>query len=679
MTLSHLSKLALIVGSSISFPALAQPGFTFVEDSAALTGPYMSPFGNAMQGMAAGLSAADYDNDGDIDIFVPNRDGIEFPNLLFRNNLYNTDGIDFNITPFTEIAESAGVTGIEGSSKPRSRAALWLDHDGDGLLDLLVVGDSFQVNNNSPNKSWAIPRIYKQGPIGVFTDVSAQTNLASQTMFEDNPPPTGANTILRHLGGLSAGDLNGDGYPEIFVGLWQGASENLESIVGCRLFINVPGDTPGTRKFVERASESLQLSETTPDLTHRIGSHWQPIMHDFNEDGLLDIFCAIDGDDNHVWINTGNVQDTVDQNLSTPMPMFVDQAAQSNMEILPGATGGASDMGVTISDYNRDGMMDVYVTNIHFVNGASNLHNALFETTQTSPFMVEDVSFSTGSWDIQENIFGIGGWGWGCSFGDYDNDGWVDLTATNATIGPGCGASDNSVLFLSNGTEPGACDTDAPVSFCEVGAEVGFDDSHMGSGLISADFDRDGDLDTVHIAMLQNIDGECDTQSLIRYLRNDATQLTNNWLVVRPRMELGNRFGLGATVQVSNTGPESWLQSRVISAGTSTMAQEPAEAHFGLGQINPKSTLTVTVNWPNGRLPATVSGPAGSLMDQVLDISPCGVLDIAAPFGTLNVMDVMQYVTHYLSGDMGADLNGDGALDFFDISLLIRGARAGCP
>ncbi|MBL4808529.1 MAG: VCBS repeat-containing protein [Phycisphaerales bacterium] len=573
----------------------------------------------------------------------------------------------------------AGVTGIEGSSKPRSRAALWLDYDGDGLLDLFVMGDAFLLGENSPNKSWAIPRLYQQGPVGVFTDVSAQTDLATQTMFEDNPPPTGANTILRHLGGLSAGDLNGDGYPEIFVGLWQGASENVESVLGCRLFINVPGDTPGTRKFVERAAESFQLSESTPELTHRYGSHWQPIMHDFNEDGLLDIFATIDGDDNHVWINTGNVNDPVDPKLSTPMPMFVDQAVESDMEVLPGALGGASDMGVAIADYNRDGMMDVYVTNIHIVIGQSRLHNALFETTQTSPFMVEEVAFSTGTWDTQNNKLGIGGWGWGCSFGDYNNDGWVDITATNATMGPGCGASDKSVLFLSNGTEPGTCETDAPVTFCEVGAEVGFADSHLGSGLISADFDRDGDLDAVQIAMLQNVDGECDSQSLIRYLVNDTTELNNNWLVVRPRMESGNRFALGAIVRVQESGIDGWLQSRVITAGTSTSGQEPAEAHFGLGQINPKSELTISVNWMNNRLPATLSGSAGSLMDQIIDISPCAEIDIAAPFGTLDVMDIMQYLTHYLAGDMGADLNGDGALDFFDISQLVQNTMAGCP
>lgn len=88
------------------------------------TASYVAPFG-----MTAGVAAADYNNNGWIDIFVPNAEG--HADQLFVNN---GDGT------FTEMALDLGVSGMDHPlGKPRSRVALWVDVDGDRRLDLIVA------------------------------------------------------------------------------------------------------------------------------------------------------------------------------------------------------------------------------------------------------------------------------------------------------------------------------------------------------------------------------------------------------------------------------------------------------------------------------------------------------------------------------------------------------------
>jgi enediyne biosynthesis protein E4 len=211
-------------------------------------------------------------------------------------------------------------------------------------------------------------------------------------------------------------------------------------------------------------------------------------------------------------------------------------------------------MGLALGDYDNDGDFDVYVTNIFALDNPEDQgYNVLFrnDTISGEP-MFSDVSFASG---VER-----GYWGWGATFLDGDNDGWLDIAATNGRVDP-----DPSVFFLNPGSDGG--------EFENVSESVGFDDTFYGSTLISLDFDRDGDVDLVQSTQ----DGP------LRLLENRSVGdggAIGHFLVIRPRMSGANRRAIGATVSVEVDG---LVMTRQILAGTSYLGQEPAEAHFGLG------------------------------------------------------------------------------------------------
>ena len=129
---------------------------------------------------------------------------------------------------------------------------------------------------------------------------------------------------------------------------------------------------------------------------------------------------------------------------------------------------------------------------------------------------------------------------------------------------------------------------------------MGFDNPDWGSALVSFDMDRDGDLDLLQVGF----DGDP-----VRLLENDAT--SGHYLVVRPRTHCRNRFAIGAVVRVTAGGR---TMTRLITAGTSLLGQEPAEAFFGLGAST--SATSVSVEWPGGG----VTQRSGVAADQVLEI-----------------------------------------------------------
>ncbi len=234
-------------------------------------------------------------------------------------------------------------------------------------------------------------------------------------------------------------------------------------------------------------------------------------------------------------------------------------------------------------------LMDVYVTNIETLIR----HNLLLRNDSTRG----SVAFTRMTHSGTEG----GGWGWGATFFDVDNDGDLDIAATNGRITlPE--VEDSSKLFENTGGEP--------MLFADSSDATGFNDSLLGSSVVAADFDRDGDLD-----LAQTCRGLEDQEPALRLLENQqsGTILDNGYLVVRPRMPGANHFALGAVVRLE-AGDLNLV--RLISAGTSYLGQEPAEAFYGTGTA--ESIARVTVEWPGG-------GGRSALIDvathQIVEIS----------------------------------------------------------
>lgn len=645
ITAPRVLALASAIGLACGV-ALAQE-FT-LEDISRDVGIDQSLYRSAM-GMIAGVAAADYNNSGYVDFFVPNSEGM--PDLLYVNN---GDGT------FTEMAAEMGVSGGDGPDKPRSRVALWLDYDGDRRLDLLVLGDSFFTPIDAIEWDWAKPRLFRQLPDGTFEDVSSETGLADLDLISDHrglDPGSPAVSLLRHQGGVAAGDLNGNGYVDLIIGLWSAAGENEPDEIGARLLLNQPDPDTGGRRFEDVSIDVLAPGVAEPGVDH-FGSFWQIVIHDFNGDGLLDIYGACDMDENHLWINQGSYEDPDRPGVMLLHPMLDVTHEAGATDAMP-----ETDMGVAIADVNADGVMDIYVT-ITDTPG-SELHNNLFLSQSDEPTYIEG-AFEAGV-SQQGGKFG---WGWGTTFQDMDRDGWPDLLITNGFNS----CIDRPRLMLHDG------DPDN-VHFTEQVSDA-LTIIERGSTIIGADLDRDGCVDLIHTVMLSALSPRCD-QSAIKVLSNapDDSGPQASYITVRPRMDGPNFHAIGAVVRVELMGARAQLDMiRTITAGISMAGQEPAEAYFGLGaDAQPTDPMRVTIRWPNGAEPTVIEGTVGSMADQLLHVGPCSVVDLDGTPG-LDFFDLLAYLNLFESGDMRADLAAPfGTLDFFDVLEAINLIEAGCP
>ena len=173
----------------------------------------------------SGVSAADYDSDGDIDLYLTSIGST--PNLLLRNN---------GLGQF-EIIDS------EVSINLNSSAVIWADFNGDGLLDLFVRGDCYGNPFDTCTEE-EINKLFFQELDGSFSDVSSNSGLLSDR------EAGGA------LGGIAAGDINNDGYLDLITTEWYGE---------VKLFLN---DGNGIFSDITRSS-GLEITSTS----------WQPIIY----------------------------------------------------------------------------------------------------------------------------------------------------------------------------------------------------------------------------------------------------------------------------------------------------------------------------------------------------------------------------------------------------------------
>ncbi len=456
----------------------------------------------------AGAAVEDYDRDGDLDVYLVDSAG--HANRLYRNR---GDGT------FEDVTDLAGVgdTGF-------GHMALFLDLDGDGWMDLVVLNDSISPTAQITGTGGS--RLYRNRGDGTFEDVTTGSGFAP---------------VARILGGAAAGDYDRDGDLDLVVTSWFDWSIALYRNEGGFVFTDVT-DAAG-----------LRTSAT-------FVSAWTPLFVDLDSDGRQDLFVAVDYFEDYAFRNRGD---------GTFEPMTID-------------TSVGNDMGIASGDFDGDGDIDLYTTNIT-LPGDDVCCNWLYRNDGTGSF--ENVA---ADYELNDT-----GWAWGTAFFDADLDGDLDLAAVNGWLQPQWVTAGK--LFVQG----------ADGSFADRTDECGFGRVGDSRSLVPFDADRDGDLDL----LVTDVYG-----AAVLHENRTERPAGTGWLTVRLEGRRSNPHAIGARVVVRSG---SDLQTREIVAGGSFYAGPPLEAHFGL----PNAPDELIIRWPSGLVQRLQSPPT----EQVLTLTePAG-------------------------------------------------------
>jgi hypothetical protein len=534
--------LFLVLAALAAAPARGQgSGFTDVTAAAGVTFSFGGVLGTPQMQFQGGGTEGDFNNDGWPDLFIVGGGGK-------RDKLFINDG---NGT-FTDMATPAGLTTLY-----RGGGANAADYDKDGDLDIYVssFGDMPNSPINGKHKLWR-----NNGNL-TFTNVAVSAGVNSTGTIPDGY-------------GAAWGDYDLDGDLDLWVGGW---------------WLDGTGFTPNNRLFKNNLAETGTADFT--DVTATLGLFTQTCR------GFGAVFADMDGDRWPELLVSG------DFGTSQYYKNNGDGTLTEQWPVVPGETKVQSAMGTCIGDFNRDGLMDWFITAIYpawLGEGASG--NRLYMNLGGGQF--QSLPESAGVND--------GGWGWGTSSIDFDNDGWLDLVMTDGFaqcdgITLECFNNEPSYLFHNNGDN----------TFTEVHAAQNLTNLYQGRGLITFDYDRDGDMDVVILSNPVVGAGDDPATGNVKLYRNDlcgpgGCAANANFLELRLDTSAKPALapnGWGADVRVTSG---SVVQHQRIHGGSNYLSRSQLVAHFGLGAGTVADDVTVT--WLDGTTTQLTNVPANQLI-----------------------------------------------------------------
>ncbi|MGH7495545.1 MAG: FG-GAP-like repeat-containing protein [bacterium] len=470
------------------------------------------------------------------------------------------------------------------------RSVNWVDYDSDGDLDLFVTSGLRAGRSNLLYRNDGPPDF-------AFTKTTAGPLV---------------NTTNRGVGS-SWGDYDNDGDLDAFITTWYGDTNPFFENTGngaftrittgsvatdgsfseaCSwgdydndgdldLYVSNSGDVNATgpqRNFLYQNNGDKTFTKITAgalmtDLKFSRGMNWV----DYDDDGDLDVFVA----------NEENQTNDLYRNLLKENgTVGFDKLSAGNI-----VTDVASSWSGSWGDYDNDGDLDLFVANWGNQNNAlyQNAGNGTFQKI-TAGVIVNDGGYSASS-------------GWG----DYDNDGDLDLYVTNA-YGPGPLRN-----FLYRNL---LMDSDT-LAFEKIITGPAVMDLGYSYGLSWADYDHDGDLD-LFVARTQN-----ENQNNAFYINDGGNQ--KNWLELSCVGTVSNKSAIGAKVRLKATINGNAIWQRRDVAGQEGYCGQNLRLHFGLGETAMIDSLMV--EWPSGNREILKNITTRQMLTITEGSNPTGVHD----------------------------------------------------
>jgi len=514
-------------------PALGREGARF-EDVTAEAGITFRHVNGAtgqkfiLETLGSGVCVFDYDGDDLQDIYFVQSGRLPgyTPQAPLRSALYRNLGHG----RFEDVTARAGVGGPDRYGFGCTAG----DVDGDGDRDLYVTyyGTSLLYRNNGD---------------GTFTDVS-ETSGARNTLW-----------------GTSAAfaDADGDGDLDLYVANYVAFDEanNLycgENRPGYRTVCHPRNFDPQPDVlYRNRGNGTFEDVSAAAGIVDRTGKGLGVVWGDYDGDGDQDIYVANDDTPNFLWRNSGN-------------GTFDDVASLVGVALSEDGVPQAG-MGTDMDDYDNDGRLDIFVTNL------SQETNELYHNDGNGLF--SDRTFVSGLG--APSLLDLG---FGTFFFDCDNDGDLDLFVANGHIIDNISLYSDTITFEQR---PGMYRNIGGGRFERLTypAEAPFGRTYVGRGAVPFDYDDDGDED---IVLTQN-----DGPALV--LRNTLVR-SPHWVTITLAGTAPNRDAIGALVTLQAGGARFVRYARTAS---SYLSQAERRLHFGLGSA--AAIDNVVVRWPGRR------------------------------------------------------------------------------
>ncbi len=476
--------------------------------------------------VSAGLALLDYDGDGLLDIYFVNGAPLEQESVdsLPRDALYRNLGA----CKFADVTDVAGL----GDTK-HGLGVTAADYDNDGDQDLYV--------NNYGNNV-----LYRNNGNGHFDDVTGAAGV-------ENGDRVGAM--------VSFLDANCDGQLDLFVGnyvkafLKQSTTMTFRGISVYPAPLTYPRDT--NTLYRNMGNGTFKDVSVQSGINAHPGTAMGGVCFDYDNDGDTDIFVCNDMTANFLFENDGTGK-FKEVGLLGGLAYDITGKAQGSM-------------GVDCGDYDRDGWLDLMMTNYQ------DEVPVLFRNSGKGYF--DDVSRLTGA-----GVSALRLVTWGVGFVDFDNDGDLDIFIATGHLEDKVRMQDDSlryettnILLMNTGNG----------KFVDVSSKAGdgLQVKRASRGTVFGDLDNDGDIDVVVL----------NSRRRPTILRNDSAN-DNHWIQIRLRGEKVNRDGVGSHVKVV---AGDLVQVAEVHSGHSYQSHSGMRLHFGLAKHDRLDH--VEVQWLGGK------------------------------------------------------------------------------